>query len=54
VQSLVEIGSEMWISIRYKQTNKQTHKNEQKTILPLYIGLGWIKMSLSLLRDFKS
>jgi len=32
VQSLVQIGSEMWIRIRYKQTNKQTNKNEQKTI----------------------
>jgi len=26
VQSLVQIGSEMWICIRYKQTNKQTNK----------------------------
>ena len=36
MQSLIEIGSEMWICIRYK-TNKQ---NEQKTISALYIRLG--------------
>ena len=34
VQSLVEIGSEMWICI-----NKETDKNEQKTISSLYIRL---------------
>jgi hypothetical protein len=36
VQSLVQIGSEMLICIRYKQTNK----NEQKTILASYIKLS--------------
>jgi len=34
VQSLVQIDSEMWICIRYKQTNK----NKQKFISALYIG----------------
>ena len=33
MQSLVEIGSEMWICVRYKQTNE----NEQKTISTLYV-----------------
>jgi hypothetical protein len=33
VQNLVQIGSEMWICVRYK---KQTNKNEQKTISALY------------------
>jgi len=33
VQISVEIGSEMWICIRYKETNK----NEQKPISSLYI-----------------
>ena len=43
VQSLVQIGSEMWICIRYKQTNK----NEQKTISALYIRLFWLSISWS-------
>ena len=43
VQSSVEVGSEMWICIRYKQTNK----NEQKTISALYIRLFWLSISWS-------
>ena len=34
MQSLVQIGSEMWICIRYKQTQKQTNK---QTNIHLYI-----------------
>jgi hypothetical protein len=36
MQSLVQIGSEMWIGIGYKQTNKK-QKRKKKNISALYI-----------------
>jgi hypothetical protein len=37
VQSLVQIGSEMWICIRYKQTNKQKQTNKRSALYIRYV-----------------